>query len=161
MTVEGEANAALPLEFQTAETRGRVLAARFARGMHRQGPSEDRGRRECRAHAAPAVSCARVCKKAHTSIQVQRRHSGIPCATVLRLMAGSPRCPGFLATVAPRETSRGKLDPSVGRSGPHAFAVRAGLARPAKPTRPSHPAPTFVTTRTPLWIRAGRREMCS
>ena len=82
----------------------------------------------------------------------------IPCAMVLRLMARSPRCPGFLATVAPRETSREKLDPSVGRSGPHAFAVRAGIARPAKPPRPSHPAPTFVTTRTPLWIRAGRRE---
>jgi hypothetical protein len=29
----------------------------------------DRGRRECRVHAAPAVSCANVYKKAHTSIQ--------------------------------------------------------------------------------------------
>jgi hypothetical protein len=58
--------------------------------LHHHCPSEDRGRRECRAHAAPAVSCARVWKKAHTSIQVQRRHSGIPCAMVLRLMTCSP-----------------------------------------------------------------------
>src|SRR5258705_9703728 len=37
-----------------------------------------RGRRECRVRAAPAVSCAKVCKKAHTSIQVQRRHPTFP-----------------------------------------------------------------------------------
>ena len=30
--------------------------------------------------AAPAVSCANLCKETHTSIQVQRRQSGIPCA---------------------------------------------------------------------------------
>jgi hypothetical protein len=60
---------------------------------------------------------------------------------------------GSLATVAPHETHRGKLDPSIGRSGPHAFAVRTGLARLAKPARPSHPASTFVTTRTPLCAR--------
>ena len=41
--------------------------------------------------AAPAVSCARCTKKAHTSIQVQRRQSGIPCAMALRLMPCSPR----------------------------------------------------------------------
>jgi hypothetical protein len=41
--------------------------------------------------AAPAVSCARLCEKTHTSIQVQRRHSGIPCAMALRLISCSPR----------------------------------------------------------------------
>src|ERR1700675_1307864 len=50
-------------------------------------------------HAAPAVSCARLCEKTHTSIQVQRRHSGIPCAMVLRLMARSPRRRIRLVTV--------------------------------------------------------------
>jgi hypothetical protein len=34
-----------------------------------------------------------------------------------------------------------KLDPSVGESGPRAFAGRVALPRPAKPPRPSHPAP--------------------
>jgi hypothetical protein len=30
--------------------------------------------------AAPAVSCAKMHKKTHTSIQVQSEHPGIPCA---------------------------------------------------------------------------------
>jgi hypothetical protein len=41
--------------------------------------------------AAPAVSRAKQVTKTHTSIQVQRRHSDIPCAMVLRLMPRSPR----------------------------------------------------------------------
>jgi hypothetical protein len=52
---------------------------------------ETRGRRECRVRAAPAVSCAKVETKTHTSVQVQRRHSGIPCAMALRLISCSPR----------------------------------------------------------------------
>jgi hypothetical protein len=50
-----------------------------------------------REQGMPGARCTRglVCrvaqKKAHTSIQVQRRHSGIPCAVVLRLMPCSPR----------------------------------------------------------------------
>jgi hypothetical protein len=34
-----------------------------------------------------------------------------------------------------------RLDPSVGGSGPHDFAVRTGHARLPPPLRPSHPAP--------------------
>ena len=49
-----------------------------------------------RAQGKPDARCTRglVCnvhKKAHTSIQVQRRHSGLPCAMVLRLISRSPR----------------------------------------------------------------------
>src|SRR5439155_24241084 len=43
---------------------------------------QNRGSKECRVLAAPAVSCARDGVKAHTSIQVQPEHSGIPCAMV-------------------------------------------------------------------------------
>jgi hypothetical protein len=60
-------------------------------------PSKARGRREDRVRAAPAVSCAMMCsKKAHTSIQVQRKHSGLPCAMALRLTPCSPRRSAFL-----------------------------------------------------------------
>ena len=52
--------------------------------------------------AAPAVSCARVRIEAHTSIQVQPEHSGIPCAMVLRLMPRSPRRRIRFVTVASR-----------------------------------------------------------
>jgi hypothetical protein len=48
------------------------------------------GSRECRMRAAPAVSRA-MGKETHTSIQVQRRQSGIPCAMALRLTSCSPR----------------------------------------------------------------------
>src|SRR3954468_4055665 len=53
--------------------------------------------REKREQGMPGARCTRglVCKSAqrnaHTSIQVQRRHSGIPCAMALRLMPRSPR----------------------------------------------------------------------
>src|SRR6266852_2682018 len=60
---------------------------------------DNRGCRECRVHAAPAVSCAKLCKEAHTSIQVQRRQSGIPRAMALRLMPCSPRRRIRLVTV--------------------------------------------------------------
>jgi hypothetical protein len=81
----------------------------------------------------PGARCIRglVCKivqKAHTSIQVQRGQSGIPCAMVLRLISCSPRRPGSFATVARGIVFR-ELDASVGASGPHDFAVRFSAVR--------------------------------
>src|SRR5882762_9331822 len=58
-----------------------------------------KGSRECRVRAAPAVSCAKLCKETHTSIQVQRKHSDIPRAMALRLIARSPRRRIRLVTV--------------------------------------------------------------
>jgi hypothetical protein len=48
-----------------------------------------------RAQGRPGARCTRglVCKmvrETHTSIQVQRRQSGLPCAMVLRLTSSSP-----------------------------------------------------------------------
>ena len=53
----------------------------------------------------PGARCTRglvckLCEETHTSIQVQRKHSGIPCAMVLRLMPCSPRRRIRLVTVA-------------------------------------------------------------
>src|SRR5665811_2201627 len=75
-------------------------------------PRESRGRRESRVRAAPAVSRARVCKETHTSIQVQRRQSGLPCAMVLTVSFALSPVTGFLATVACGCCH--KLDASVG-----------------------------------------------
>jgi hypothetical protein len=63
-------------------------------------PKEIRGRRECRVRAAPAVSCAKMHKETHTSIQVQTEQSGIPCTMVLRLISCSPRRRIRFVTVA-------------------------------------------------------------
>jgi len=52
--------------------------------------SPDRGRRERRVLAAPAVSCAKLHKKTHTSIQVQSEHSGVPAQWLYGLCRALP-----------------------------------------------------------------------
>jgi hypothetical protein len=74
-----------------------------------------RGSRECRVHAAPAISCAIVRKNTHTSIQVQTEHSGIPCAMALRLISYSPRRTALLPPSFPRSVRLGNLTPAPRR----------------------------------------------
>ena len=75
-----------------------------------------RGRREDRVRAAPAVSCAMCTKSAHTSIQVQRRASGLPCAMALRLIACSPRRTALLPPLRPeKQLPPGALTPAPRR----------------------------------------------
>src|SRR5258708_32062823 len=66
-----------------------VLAARIASELITEKPS-NRGRRECRAHDAPAAS--RANEKEHTSIvtTVTPERPGIPRAMGLRLTSRSP-----------------------------------------------------------------------
>src|SRR5450756_104270 len=130
-----------------------------------------------RAQGMPGARCTRglVCnmeKKTHTSIQVQRRQSDIPCAMVLRLIASSPRRSGFVCHRRPADDGFVRpvglanpprdLTPTMRRQDhtllPYASASFVGapssltgtrpalrsLARPTLP-RPPHPAPTFVT----------------
>jgi hypothetical protein len=117
-------------------------AARCARALRRL--SLKRGSRECRMRAAPAVSCAKLCEETHTSIQVQRRQSGIPCAMALRLIARSPRRRIPFATVIGglryfvRPVGLEKPPPTLHQQrvpGPHGFAVRRNIVRPARDDR--------------------------
>jgi hypothetical protein len=120
-----------------------TLRPRFANSF----APKKRGRREDRVRAAPAVSCARVDTKTHMSIQVQRKHSGLPCAMALRLIACSPRRDHSLfVTVAPRKRELPEnLTPAIGASGPHDFAVRFTRCSSKAHRRPPLPAPTSVT----------------
>ncbi len=124
------------------------------------------GSRECRVRAAPAVSCAKLCKETHTSIQVQRRQSGIPCAMALRLMPCSPRRRIRLVTViggltvlqdpvGPAETSA-DLTPATGARTTRFCRTRPVLAKVASPD--SAPPPKFLRSRraAPFVLRAGR-----
>jgi hypothetical protein len=53
---------------------------------------------------------------------------------------------GSFATVTPEKLLISQaLDASFEASGPHDFAVRISVARPATPTRPPQPVPTSVT----------------
>jgi hypothetical protein len=76
------------IQFSNSHMRSRdgvrpSFANSFALKKERAQATLKRGRREDRVRAAPAVSCAKVSKKTHMSIQVQRKHSGLPCAMVL------------------------------------------------------------------------------
>jgi len=118
----------------------RILAARCARALRRLPPSiTTRGRRESRVRAAPAVSRAIVHKKTHTSIQVQRRHPGLPCAMVYGLLRALPGDRAFLPPSSTRSFASRELDTSVGVSGPHGFTVRSSRARQSQLSRPPHP----------------------
>jgi len=52
--------------------------------------TEGAGKTGCALHPRSRVQCAQ--RSAHTSIQVQRRASGLPCAMVLRRTSCSSRC---------------------------------------------------------------------
>ena len=75
----------------------RALRPSLAR-IPRPRKKEGAGNAGCALH--PRSRVRRAQKKVHTSIQVQRKHSGIPCAMALRLMPRSPRRRIRLVTVA-------------------------------------------------------------
>jgi hypothetical protein len=77
-----------------------ILAAAKRPSFAKSLPSktEGAGKTGCALHPRSRVQCAR--RNAHTSIQVQRRASGLPCAMALRLIARSPRRRIPLVTVA-------------------------------------------------------------
>src|SRR5262249_28120106 len=88
---------------------------------------------DARSHPQPCVQWKKARKQVTTGTP---KRSGIPCTMVYGLWRALLGEPGFVATVAPRyprvapagPTSRfAELDPSVGGSGPHAFAVRLKL----------------------------------
>jgi hypothetical protein len=103
---------------------------------------ENRGSRECRMRAAPAVSRAKWVEKTHTSIQVQRRairHSlrnGFAAYFALSpenraLLSPSPHGIWHIGPVglsAPPQD----LTPTTEASGPHDFTVRFSIVRPAR-----------------------------
>ena len=74
------------------------------------------------------------------SIQVQRKQSGLPCATVYGLYRALPGDRALFVTVA-CEGFR-KLDASIGASGPHDFAIRNIAVRRAPKGAPDNAAST-------------------
>jgi len=97
------------------QTQLRILAARCARALRRFSPPGNK-----RAQGRPGARCTRglACnsayRKTHTSIQVQRRQSGLPCAMVYGLFRALPGEPSSFATVTSQIISA-KLSASVGR----------------------------------------------
>jgi hypothetical protein len=106
---------------------------------------ENRGRRECRVRAAPAVSCAKNCTVGAHEHTGERKHSDIPCATALRLTSCSPRWSGLVVTVTPEKLASHELNASIAAPGPHDFAVRSRTIRLWTAASIASRAPRVVT----------------
>ena len=122
----------LPTNVPSSENRGRGATQGRARGH----PEREAGKTGCALHPRSRVQRQRT--RAHTSIQVQRKQSGLPCAMVLTVSFVLSAVIGFLATVAARIFPR-KLDASIEASGPHDFAVRFTRRSSKALQRPPHP----------------------
>ena len=137
--VEIERIASIPIRLSNSEgICASNLAARCARALRRR-PLKEGGRRESRVRAAPAVPCALLLGKMHTSIQVS---GGIPAFPARWFTAYSAlsRVTGLSCHPHPRASFASReLDASVGASGPHGFAVRNDGTRHSPPSRPPHP----------------------
>ena len=107
-----------------------------ARVLRRSCPSKSEGAGKVagRTHGPPAK------RKAGGSHHRSARSSGLPCATVLTVSFVLSSGTGLSCPRRSRASQAHELGLSVGRPGPHDFAVRAGIARLATPARPSHPA---------------------
>src|SRR2546430_13193816 len=89
----------------------------------------NRGRRECRVRAAPAVSCASCTKKCaheHTGSAETLRHP--PRNGFTAYIALSP-VSGLVVTVTPEKLASRELSASIAAPGPHDFAVRFRAVR--------------------------------
>jgi len=138
--------------------RLRDLAARFARGLHlRLLPLDNRGRREDRVLAAPAVSCAKCAKNAHEhtgSAEAFRPslRSGFTAYFVLSPVNGS------FATVIPEKLASQELGASTAASGPHDFAVRVTRLRPSRALRVHRIPPRVRDDRETPLVRVRRAD---
>ena len=74
---------------------------------------EGAGKTGCTLHPRSRVRFAQT--KMHTSIQVQRKHSGLPCAMALRLTSYSPRRTALLPPSPPRSLLLKNLTPAPRR----------------------------------------------
>src|SRR6266702_3119239 len=109
-----------PRLFQIRLSNGKGYGSAFSRHempevciiFRPQEEIEGAGKAGCALHPRSRVQDAQT--KTHTSIQVQRRQSGLPCAMVYDLLRALPGEPSSFATVTSQIIST-KLSASVGR----------------------------------------------
>ena len=137
----------------TSRARHSAIPRRDASGLCKTVRPEIRGRRECRAHDAPAAS--RATKKAHE--RSHHGHTGNHPAFPAQWFYGLLRAlPGDHACLTPSPALLlADLTPTIGASEPHDLAVRVSIIRPARCCSPDAAAstasrPASVTCATPL-----------
>ena len=112
------------------QTHVRDLAASFARVLPTTSrPSEEKAQGRPGARCTRGLVCKSLATRTHTSIQVQRKQSGLPCAMgygLFRALLGDR----LSCHHHPRDAKHHReLDASIGASGPHDFAVRLSAVR--------------------------------
>jgi hypothetical protein len=137
--------------------------ARVLRNFSPSHQAEGAGKAGCALHPRSRVQDAQ--KNAHTSIQVQRRQSGLPCAMVLRLISCSSRRSGLFVTVVLRNLARSApgwadlpprdLTPASRRQN-HTTSPSAAVFAKAFDGRGTHPP---KSGRRRLWHRSSARSV--
>jgi hypothetical protein len=113
----------LPIQLSNSEHASAFSRHDLPELCSKLGPPEARGRREDRVHAAPAVSCANMCKEnahEHTGSAEAIRPSLRNGLTAYNALSPENRA---LLSPSPADNSAG-LTPTTEASGPHDFAVR-------------------------------------
>jgi hypothetical protein len=106
---------------------------------------KNRGRRECRMRAAPAISCAVAQNKVHTSIQGSGEHPTFPAQWLYGLWRALLGESMLCCHRRPSEAlASSELDARLRASGPHVFAVRSRAVRYRHYQRPPRPVPTIL-----------------
>ena len=121
------------------DTRPRSRGAKTPGLCKKPCPSDSRGRRECRAPDAPAVSCAKIVVERTRAYRSHRNHPAFPAQWFTAYIALSPEL-GLFGLRRPWNCFR-ELGASVEASGPHDFTVRIKCPRQKHYPRPPHPAP--------------------
>src|SRR5882757_6280426 len=102
--------------------------------------SRNRGRRESRVHAAPAVSRAIGRSRRTRAYRFSGGTPAFPARWLYGLYVLSPARPGSFVTVVRKALSHpAKSTPTTGASGPHDFTVRFTCVRLSHDRRPPHP----------------------
>ena len=128
------------------DTRLRDPAARVARVLQIRWPSLiSRAQGRPGARCTRGLACKFVIERTHTSIQVQRKQSGLPCAMVLTVSFVLSPATGLSCHCHPRKFPFANLTPASGRQD-HTTSPSA-LARFVKRTISVHriPLPASVT----------------
>jgi len=132
-------------------------ADQHSRGTIRPGFARWAPRKIQRAQGRPGVRRTRslVCsKKAHELVTTGTPEHRPSLRDGITAYTCSPRSAGLVSLRRLARNRCTRLDPSVGRSGPHDFAVRGLRASPARRPRPPHPVLTFAAIgQTPLWSK--------
>jgi hypothetical protein len=140
----------------------------FVRGLPIHRPFKNKGRTRPSREGAGKTGCA-LHPRSHVQMCIKKcAHEHTGSAETLRPSLRNGFTTYFALSLAamlchhrPREAlASQELDASIGASGPHDFAVRAGTTRqPCRP-RPPHPAPRFVTIASRPFCRGGTAGAC-